>query len=212
MDWFNMSEFYFVWCFVITLSKRKLFHVSSLKKYYFFKALESSLLMNILYFILWFIEVFQSSLIVTKIPKWKMLINYCLGKKHLLPIKFSSCPKTTGPICHSFFLLAWGLGCEPGHQQSPINGTRVFAHSLSLSPATVLCHVICNDQSQASIQVTWPTVLCPESPEFSHGHILSWSVPGQLEEVRACQHCQQQTPGRESRMGNCFRRCDLGEQ
>ena len=134
--------------------------------------------MNILYFILWFIEVFQSSLIVTKIPKWKMLINYCLGKKHLLPIKFSSCPKTTGPICHSFFLLAWGLGCEPGHQQSPINGTRVFAHSLSLSPATVLCHVICNDQSQASIQVTWPTVLCPESPEFSHGHILSWSAGG----------------------------------
>ena len=104
------------------------------------------------------------------------IFNYLLsGQKAFIANKvthFSSCPKTTGPICHSFFLLAWGLDCEPGHQQSPINGTRVFAHSLSLSPATVLCHVICLDQSQASIQVTWSL-----SGNCFVSRVFTWSYP-----------------------------------
>ena len=71
---------------------------------------------------------------------------------------------------------------RPGHQQSPINGTR---HSLSLS---LKCFVLSRVRA-----LTW------SHPASRHN-----AQPGHLEEVRACQLCQQQTPER-VRLGNCFR-------
>ena len=115
--------------------------------------------------------------------------NALVGIKTLIVSKicfFSTCPKTTGPICHSFFLLAWGL-----RTWSPTVSNK--RHPSLNTHYRSLRQLFCVQSVHSSHMLT----SCPGEPS-----------PGQLEEVRACQHRQQQT-GESPRLGNCFR-CDLG--